>query len=249
MSNQNIGGKSIDELTPEEKGRLLASIGTRRAERPLDPITVAEIFRHTPSNAELANKIGKSARLVGMFKSLLLLPETIKPRVRSREISIDKAVRLAALSDSTAQQFLAKAILAEPHTFTAPIISKIVTLKNRNPNMRIENCAREILKSRPIVENRYIFVTGIEKSLSETITRKAEKQGMSSADLLKGILKRNLPNDKNLLSVVAHNGIVLLTLTPEGWQSLREKSGSLGVPLDELIETLVKLTLDNDTIR
>lgn len=247
MSNKtNISEKSIDELSPEEKGKLLASIGSRKQRRPLDPMTVAEILGHTQSNAELATKLGITPRMVGMFKSLLSLPDTIKPYVRSREISIDKAVRLATLSDATSQQFLAKAILAEPHTFTAPTVSKIVALKNNNKNMHIDDCARRILKSKPIVENRYIFVTGIEKSLSETITIKAEKQGISSVDLLKGILKQNLLSEKTLLSLVVHNGIVMLTFTPEGWQSLREKSGSLGVPLDEVVETLIRLSLETE---
>ena len=241
----DVGRKSVDELTAEEKGKLLASVGTRKQQRPIDPMTVAEIFRHTPSNMELAKKLGITPRMVGMFKSLLSLPETIKPYVRSREISIDKAVRLAALNDAVSQQFLAKAILAEPKTFTAPIVTKIVALKNNNKGMPVEDLTKMALKSRPIVENRYILVTGIEKSLSETLVNKAAEQGISSGDLLKGILRQSLPTDESLLSIVTHNGTVLLTLTAEGWQSLRHKSGSLGVPLDELVETLVKFSFES----
>lgn len=246
MSNSTgISGKSLNELSPEEKGKLLASIGTRRKERPFDPITVAEIFGHTPSNAELAKKLGTSPRMVGMFKSLLSLPEDIKPYVRSREISIDKAVRIASLKkDTPSQEFLAKAIIAEPDTFTTPTVSKIVALKNNNKNMPIEDCTKRVLKSRPIVENRYVLVTGIEKSLSETINNRAVEQGISSLDLLKGILQQSLPTHESLLSIVTHNGIVLLTLTAEGWQALRQKAGSLGVPLDELVETLVRLSFE-----
>lgn len=247
MSNSTgISGKSLNELSPEEKGKLLAGIGTRRKERPLDPMTVAEILGHTPmTSAELANRLDVTPRMVGMFKSLLSLPETIKPYVRSGEISIDKAVRIASLKrDTPSQEFLAKAIITEPGVFTAPTVTKIVALKNRNKDLTVEDCAKMVLKSKPIVENRYLLVTGIEKSLSETVNKRAADQGISSLDLLKGILKQSLPSDESLLSIVTHNGIVLLTLTAEGWQSLRQKSGSLGVPLDELVETLVRLSLE-----
>lgn len=245
-SSADISKKSIDELTPEEKGKLLASIGTRRQERPFDPMTVAEILGHTPSNTDLARKLGTTPRLVGMFKSLLSLPESIKPYVRSREIkSIDKAVRLAALNDAMSQQFLAKAIRADPRTFTAPTVTKIVALKNRNKDLRVEDCIRRVLKSRPVVENRYVFVTGIEESLSEAVNNRAAAQGISSVDLLKEILRQSLPSDESLRSLVTHDGIILLTLTAEGWQSLRQKSGSLGVPLDELMETLVKSSFES----
>lgn len=248
MSNPtSIGGKSLDELSPEEKGKLLASIGTRKQQRPLDPITVAEILGHTPSNRELAKRLGVTPRMVGMFKSLLSLPENIKSHVRARKISIDKGVNIARLNDAVSQQFLAKAIIAEPNTFTAPTVAKIVALKNNNQNFSLGDCAKRVLGSRPIVENRYLLVTDIEKSLSETVNKRAAEQGISSLDLLKGILKQSLPSDESLLSIVTHNGIVLLTLTAEGWQSLRHKAGSLGVPLDELVETLVRLSFETET--
>jgi len=246
MSNSTgISGESLNELSPEEKGKLLASIGTRRKERPFDPITVAEILGHTPSNEELAKKLDITPRMVGMFKSLLSLPENIKSYVRSREISIDKAVRIASLKrDTPSQEFLAKAIITEPGVFTAPTVTKIVALKNRNKDLTVEDCTKMVLKSKPIVENRYVLVTGIEKSLSETVNNRAVEQGISSSDLLKGVLKQSLPNDESLLSIVTHNEIVLLTLTAEGWQVLRQKAGSLGVPLDELVETLVRRSFE-----
>jgi hypothetical protein len=249
MSNSTgIGGKSLNELSPEEKGKLLASIKTHRKERPLDPITVAEILGRTPSNAELARKLGITPRMVVMFKSLLSLPQDIQPYVKwTGGISFDKAQRIASLRDIVCQQFLSKAIVAEPNAFTAPTVAKIVALKNNNKNMPIEDCVQRVLKSRPIVENRYIFVTGIEKSLSEAVSNRAAEQGISSVDLLKGILRQSLPSDESLLSAVTHDGSILLTLTVDGWQALRQKSGILGVPLDELVETLVTLSFETGT--
>jgi len=245
MSNSvDIGGKSLDELTPEEKGKLLASIGTHRQKRPFDPITVAEIFSHTPSNKELAKRLPIGPRMVAVFKILLSLPEKIKPYVRSGEISIDKAQRIASLKDAASQQFLAKAITADSNTFTALIVTKIVSLRNRNKDMPIEDCTNRVLKSRPIVDNRYILVTSVKESLSNVLNMKAKKQGVSFSDLLKHILEQSLPNRESLLSIVTHDGVLLLTLTGDGWQALRQKSRSLEVPLDELVETLASHWLE-----
>ena len=249
MNDQGyIGEKSLDELTPKERARVLASIGTRRKERPIDPVTLAEMFERTPvTNKELARRLRVTPRMVGMFQSLLSLPEEIKPYVRSGKISIDRAVRIASLKDATSQQFLAKAIVANPETFTDRIVTKIVSLKNRNQDMPIEDCTKMVLKSKPIVENHYILVTSLEKNLSEALDRKAEEQGTSSPALLKRILEQSLPSDVNLLSalsIIMHDGITLLVLTPDGWQALRQKSASLGVPLDEVLETLTRLWLE-----
>ena len=244
MSN-SISQKSIDELSPQEKAKLLASVKTGRKERPLDAVTVAEIFQHTPSNQELAKRLDMTTRMVGMFKSLLSLPKDIKDYVRTGKISsIDKAVRIASLKDPVGQQFLAKAIVADPRTFTSSTVTKIVGLKNQNKAMPIEDCIKKVLKSKPIVENRYILVTAIEKALSESVSERATEQGISFPDFLKKTLRQSLLSDKDLLSLITHNGIILLTLTAEGWQALRRKSGSLGVPLDELVETLLKLALE-----
>lgn len=242
MSNStSISEKSLDELTPEEKGKLLASIKTHRKKRPFDPIIVAEIFRHTPlSNKQLAKRLPIGPRMVAMFKSLLSLPEDIKVYVSSEEISIDKAQRIASLKDSASQQFLAKAITANPDTFTKQVVTEIVSLRNRNQDMPIEDCTKKVLKSRPIIDNRYIFVTSVEKKLSELLNTKAKKQGLSFSELLKHILELSLHNRQSLLSLATHDGIVLLTLTPKGWQALQQKSKSLKVPLDQLVETLAK---------
>lgn len=243
MSN-SISQKSIYELTPQEKAKLLATVNTHRKERPLDWLTVAEILQHTPSNQELAKMLGASPRLIGMLKSLLSLPEEIKGYVRTKEIpSLDKAVQIARLKNLADQLFLAKVIVADPGTFAAPTVSKAVALRNGNKDLSIGECIARVLKSRPIRENRYILVTTIEKSLSENMSERLAKQRISFLNFLKNTVRQNLTNDKDLLSLVTHNGLILLTLTPEGWQALRRKSGDLGVPLDELIETLLRHAL------
>lgn len=248
-SSQDVERKSIHELSPEEKGLFLASIGTRSKRRAYSPITVARILSNTPSasDKELSKNLPISARMVGMFKSLLLLPETIQPYVTwTGGISIDKAQRIASLKDDpVSQHFLVKAIMDNPRVFTAPIVAKIVSRKSRNKDLPIDACINMVLKSRPIVENRYVLVTSVSEKSNMLLEKKAVEQGKTFPDLLKEVLKQNIPKD-TLVSLVTHNGIILLILEEEGWNVLRQKAGTLGVPIDELAESLIRNWLEGE---
>lgn len=248
-SSNDVGRKSLHELSPEEKGLFLASIGTRGKKRAYSPITVAWILSNTPSTSdkELAKSLPITARMVGMFKSLLSLPGAIQPYVMwTGGISIDKAQRISSLKDDpVSQHFLAKVIMDNPRVFTAPIVAKVVSRKSRNKDMPIDACINMVLKSRPIVENRYVLVTNVSQKSRILLEKKAEEQGVTFRDLLKEVLNQNIPRD-TLVSLVAHNGIILLILEEEGWNVLRQKAGALGVPIDELAEALVRNWLDGE---
>lgn len=243
MSNQkDLSSKSVDDLTPIEKGMLLASVGSHKPQRPIDPITVAEIFSNSQSNVLIAKKTGISTRMVGMFKSLLSLSDEIKASVRSRQISIDKAVRLAALKDTRAQELLSKAILADPLIFSAPSVSKMVTLKNRNPDMPVEECINRVLKAKPLIENRYVLVTDLKEKLSELSKRKAAKESTPYEQFLIEATRKSLP-EGSLHSLVVHKDALLLILTSEGWQALRHIAVESGIPLEEVLDYIVEQEL------
>lgn len=241
-SQRDLSSKSIDDLTPVEKGTLLASVGSHKPLRPIDAITVAEIFSNSQSNALIAKKTGISTRMVGMFKSLLSLSDETKASVRTGRISIDKAVRLAALEDTKAQELLSKAILADPRMFSAPNVSRIVSLRNRNPDMSVEECINRVLKAKPLVENRYVLVTDLREKLSELSKRKAVQEGTPYAQFLKEATQKSLP-EGSLRSLIVHNDVLLLILTSEGWQALRYKALEFGVPLEEVLDHLVEQAL------
>ena len=234
--------KSLEELEPDEWPLVLGSVGTRRKQRPIDPVTLAEMFERTRwTNEKIAKTLSVTPRTVTMFKHLLSLPEDVKALLRSGEVSIDEGDRLSTMKDTFSQKFLAKAIADK--ALGADLVKKVTRLKNRNPDIPIENCINMALKSKPIVEKRHILVTSIEENISKALTERAEQVQLPPADFLKNILEENLPDKRSLLSIIMHNGVTLLTVTPDGFQALREKSAELRVPLNELLETLVKLKL------
>lgn len=241
--------KSLEELEPEEWALVLASIGTHRRERPIDPVTLAEMFERTPwTNEEIAKRLSVTSRTVVMFKHLLCLPENIRALLQTGKISIDEGDKLSTLKkDTFSQQLLAKAIT--DGAIGADLVKSAVRFKNRNPDLPIGNCIDMALKAKPTIEKRHILVTSVEKGVSEALTKRAEQTQTSLPNLLRNVLERNLPNNESLVSIVTHGAVILLTLTSEGWKALRQKSASLGVPLDELVETLAKLWLEGGALQ
>jgi len=178
-----------------------------------------------------------------MFKSLLTLSDEIQDSIRAGQISIDKGVRLAALKDINAQGLLIKAILTDPRIFTAPTVSKIVSLKNRNPDMSVEECVNRVLKARPLTENRYVFVTSLREELSELSKRKAAKESKPYAEFLNEVTRKSLPVN-SIHSFVVHNNALLLILTTDGWVALRNIAVESGIPLEDILDYIVERELN-----
>lgn len=236
MSSE-LGEKSLAELTPEEWVLLLASVGTRRKERPVNPITVAQVFANTPwSDEEIARRFSVTPRQIAMFKRLLKLDEKEQELVRARKISIDQGVRLSSLKDSALRQLLAGAIINK--ALSADIVSQVIHFKNENPGVPIEDCINMVVKSKP--KTRHVFVARIERNVSIALSKKAQDGGIPTSELLKKILEDSFSIEGSVLSVLMQNGSSLLVLTPRGWEVLRKKSGELGVPLDEAVESIAK---------
>ena len=242
MSSE-LGKKSLAELTTEEWVLLLASVGTRRKNRPADPMTVAQIFANTPwSNEEIARKFSVSPRQIAMFKRLLQLDENERELIRTRRISIDQGVRLSSLKDHKLRHLLEGTILNR--ALSADIVSQVVHFQKQNPDMPIEQCINLVVKSKP--KTRHVFATRIERDIIATLGKKAHDAAISSSDLLKKILENSFSIEGSVLFVLLQNGSTILVLTPGGWELLRRKSGELGVPLDEAVESIAKLWLDTN---
>ncbi|MCB7129591.1 MAG: hypothetical protein J3T61_08655, partial [Candidatus Brocadiales bacterium] len=116
------------------------------------------------TDGELAVKLDYHAQTIRMFKNLLKLPPDVQELVRLGKVSIDEGDRISRLKDVQAQKFLAEAIVAD--ALSADLVKDIVALKNRNPTIAIEQCVEQVVKARPVVEDRYILVTQI----SDTVT-------------------------------------------------------------------------------
>jgi len=232
--------KSLEKLTSEEWILLLASVGTRRKERPVDPVTVAQVFANTPwSDEEIARRFSVTPRQIAMFKRLLKLGEKEQELVRARKISIDQGVRLSSLKDPALRQLLVEVIINR--ALSADIVSQVIHFNKENPGVPIEYCINTVIKSKP--KTRHVFGARIERNTSVALGKKAQDIGVSSSDLLKKIVEDSLSIEGSVRFAFMQNGSSFLMLTPKGWETLRRKCSELGVPLDEVVEAIAKLWL------
>lgn len=162
---------ALDALVPDEHKRLLLSVGTHRGVRPLSPVEVATLLRRVvASGASLAAcaealHLGGTSQ-IGRFLSLLKLPEDVQHLVdwgRSGvTVAFTAAFEVSRLEDHEDQRLAAHAVL-EFDLSTAEVRQLVQARKRSKKPM--DECVRIILKMRPQVEVRHVFVGSVREDI------------------------------------------------------------------------------------
>jgi hypothetical protein len=154
-------------LTPEEECLLLLSIGTHRKERKLRPLEVARLVQKAvdggTTRKECSDGLQTAATQISRFLNLLKLPPNVQGLAiwgtsSASGIPFSSLAQLAGLKEASEQVRAARAILANRLSWKEVV--QLVQLKNRS-NKSIEEAIEAILKLRPQVERRHIFVGSI----------------------------------------------------------------------------------------
>tara|TARA_B100000315_G_C14587383_1_gene593799 strand:+ start:2691 stop:3398 length:708 start_codon:yes stop_codon:yes gene_type:complete len=172
--------KSVSEL----KSKLILSVGTHQGKRPLSPVEVAKAFEFLEASGmhpkELADLVSfKGTSMIGKFKRLLLLPEEIQVWVdwgntSGPYISFSSASLLSGLKDSRDQNQVKDSVLK--YTLRKSEIQQIVEIRKKFKKS-IEECIESILKLRPEVIQRYIFIGSItDKNLISRLSELSENE-------------------------------------------------------------------------
>lgn len=236
----------MKQLDEETLAKLLLTVGTRKKWRALDLITAAEMLEslcRSSSQAEVARKLSVSSETIRQFRCLLKLPESVQKLVKARKIGLDAGYRISLMKDKHEQEILAKAI-AEKQIKMKEWRGIIQSLKKRNPQMPISECIEIARKYRPIVEEEHLVVIGLQRDTLNALKKRSEESGISTDDLLKGILTRIMQNTQNLMMVKIIDGAVLIALKKAGFQTLQAEAQKSKVKLENLMEVLVKKWLE-----
>jgi hypothetical protein len=154
-------------LTPEEERLLLLSVGTHRKDRKLSPIEVARLIQKAVSSGasrkECAGRLQIRTTQIAAFLDLLKLALDVQDLAdwggsSASGIPFSSLAQLAGLKEASEQIRAARAILANRLSWKEVV--QLVQLKNRS-NKSIEEAIEAILKLRPQVEKRHIFVGSI----------------------------------------------------------------------------------------
>jgi hypothetical protein len=164
-------------LTQQEARDLIMSVGTHHGNRILSPFEVAELFRKaitagaTPIDcAHFVSLAGST--MITKFLRLLKLTQEIRHIVdwgqTGATIAFTAAWHLADLNEFE-QETVAREILANQMKWKE--VHQVIQLKKCSPQ-RIEECVSEVLRMRPVITRRHIFLGAVtdervKKSLAQ----------------------------------------------------------------------------------
>ncbi len=159
-------------LSSLEIRRLQMSVGygTHKKGRPLSPIEVGNLLRRALDSGASLNACAKFLKLSGTsqlsrFLSVFDLPPDLRHLVdwgrSSDSVGFTTAVELTRVTDPDHQRAIATAIL-EQGLQTAEV--RQVAQIQRRSGRPIQDCLKEVLGMRPIVERHYVFIGAVGDS-------------------------------------------------------------------------------------
>ena len=158
-----LAGLSVWELR-----RLKMSVGyaRHRRGRPLSPVEVGMLFRkarlHGVSIADCAEEVGLDGTSVSRFLRIVGLPSDLQHLIDwgsgKNFIGFSSAVETTKLKDTEDQRAIGAAILSR--SLNSKEVRQVTQLRQRS-GRSIEECVKEVLKMRPKVEKRYLFIGSV----------------------------------------------------------------------------------------
>ena len=156
-------------LSALDLGRLRMSVGygTHRKGRPLSPIEVGLLLRKARDAGVSLDDCAKAIQLngtghIGRFLRILDLPEDLLHLVDwgagKRFIGFTAAVELAKVQNAREQYLIAEAILSD--ALNSKEVRQVAQLRERS-GRAVETCIDEVLRMRPTIEQRYVFVGSV----------------------------------------------------------------------------------------
>ncbi len=155
-------------ISAENQRDLILSVGIHKRERPLSPIAVAELLENAINSGttiqELSNEILLNSTMITRFRRLMNLAPEIQHLVcwgGESGITFSTASEIARLRTSKEHKFLVKATLE--HGLSKKEAIQVVEVRNKF-GKPINECVEEILKMRPRVIRRYLFIGAVKSS-------------------------------------------------------------------------------------
>jgi hypothetical protein len=162
-------------LTADEHKQLILSVGTHRGKRRISPVEAALLFdKAQRAGASLAD-CAKAVQLegptwVGRFLNLLKLPDDVRHLVDwgrgAGAVTFTSAADIARLEDLNDRRAAIQAALA--HNLSTKEVRQLVQLRKRSTRT-IEECTEGVLKMRPQVEVRHVFIGSVAEGLRDRL--------------------------------------------------------------------------------
>ncbi|MGI9558237.1 MAG: hypothetical protein ACR2NQ_01025 [Thermodesulfobacteriota bacterium] len=231
----------MSEMSKLDLGRLRMSVGwgTNKKGRPLSPVEVGRHIKAVSDSSPRLNdalqglQIGISTSQSGRFLRILELPPDIQHLIGwgsgKDYIGFTTAFELTRIRDKKEQHTIADAVLE--CGLSSKEVLQIAQLRKRSEKS-IQKCLDDVLKMRPKIEKRYVFIGSIvDKSVVEKLSKLLQTERDS---LLKDIL-----NNLSVVGVTSRLGDKIFTLV--GGERFNRSMNSIGKnKLEDLIRSQVE---------
>ncbi len=173
----------IDALSNVERRMLLLSVGTHKGRRPLSPVEVARLFQKGIAAGCTLAECAAAANLEGTtwvarFLRILKLPDTVSHLVDwgggAGTIGLYNASEIARLGNDADEESVVQSVLA--NRLNVSEVRQAVQLRKRS-NRPIDACLDEVLKMRPRIEKRHVYIGAITiPTLKQKLTGMTQQQ-------------------------------------------------------------------------
>ena len=226
---------------PEERAKLIMSVGTHRKDRPYTPLEVAERIdrelAHGNPPGEVARALHLTVSMISRFRKLLSLSSNVQHLIdwekTNGSISMTLGFEIARLESSRDQNQLAQVALT--HKLTKAEIQHVVSMKSRQ-GISIADGTELALKTRPEVVDLYAFFGVVH---NDTVRRSLSSLSQQERDFifqkcLSEILGEHFKHGGRL-------GITQYSLV--GNSDLADAIHSLAIEIEDTINTSLGQTL------
>ena len=155
-------------ISPEELRDLILSVGTHQSERTLWPVQVAELLEKAINAGttikEISNDILLNSTMIARFRRLLSLAPEIQHLVGwggESSISFSTASEMARLATPEEHKYVAKNTLE--YSLSKNEVIQVIEVRNKF-SKPIGECVEEILRMRPKIVKRYLFIGAIKSA-------------------------------------------------------------------------------------
>ena len=193
-------------LTAFELGlvRMSVGYGGHKRGRPLSPVEVGVFLRearmHGASVADCAEAVQLHGTGVLRFLRILSLPSDLQHLIdwgSGRDfVGFSAAVETTKLKDSSDQRAVAAAILGS--SLNSKEVRQVTQLMQRSERS-VDECVREVLRMRPKVVRRYVFIGSVAAENVEAL--RALTQSARDSLLAEGMEKIGLESGSGRLGV------------------------------------------------
>jgi hypothetical protein len=215
--------------------------GTKRKMREINLLEVAEEMKSLYARHKSLGKVARIAKLsqemVREFLKINDLHERAKNLIKAGSISsVDICYRLSKLEQKD-QAELARLVVESK--LSSEDVRSIIKYKIDNPDMHIGDAVDKTLESKD--KKVYVAYLGIEKDVFDGLTKRSKSKDPARAVLK--IFKSIIPYEF-IVSFELNGRVVILKVSKEGLNRMREQAKMLNVPLKSLASTLIKAHLE-----